>query len=71
MPRLIITGGGRTVEMTVADKSAAIREISARLQREYSREAVEKTLNKWLSTRMTDNLILGSGIDTVSVQYRD
>jgi hypothetical protein len=71
MPTIVITGAGKTVEANVMDKADAIRTVSSRLQREYSKDSIEKALNKWLTASMSKPLHIGTGSDTVIIQYRD
>jgi hypothetical protein len=61
---------GDILQLTVTDKADAIRKISTQLLQVYSRSSVETALNNWLKNSMTAPLRLGSGMDTMTLNYR-
>jgi hypothetical protein len=61
---------GDIIQITVTDKSDAIRKIATQLVQVYSRNSIETALNSWLTSSMTTPLRLGSGMNTMTLNYR-
>lgn len=72
MPQITITGDkGASIVASVTDKSDAIRQISVRLLTAASRSSVERVLNGWLKSSMTNDLRLKLGSENMTIRYTD
>jgi len=72
MPQITITDGkSNPIVVSVTDKSDAIRQVSTRLLTAGSRSSVEKVLNGWLKSSMTNDLRLKLGSETMTIRYED
>lgn len=65
----VLDKSGRTISFQVEDKSEAIREVSKKLLKEFSRASVEGALNKWLQARMAHPIKLTRGNETLTISY--
>jgi hypothetical protein len=71
LARIVISGAGKTGEYYVSDRSEALRLVSSRLQKEYTKSALEKLLNDWLARSMTGTLRIKNGSDFVTITYSE
>lgn len=71
MPKVIVSGGSSTIEFPVVDKQDAVRKVSERLQREFSKKYVETVLNEWLSAQLSITLMINRNNEKMYIRYED
>lgn len=71
MPKLVVTGSGKSQSFDVSDVSSAVRKTASALRKIGTDDSVLSILQTWANSGFKNNLRVNAGGQTIVVEYRN